>query len=99
VEAHVTNGKLRDAKRAAHALKGLCAQFGANEVTAVAKSIEEKSETLADVTALLPRLEISIKQTEAALAAHFKKTRRGKTHRVCFLIVMAPMKIATCNLD
>jgi PAS domain S-box-containing protein len=73
VEAHVKDGRLRDAKRAAHALKGLCAQFGAVAVTAIAKSIEETSESLAEVTALLPDLEISIKQTEAALAAHFAK--------------------------
>jgi CheY-like chemotaxis protein/HPt (histidine-containing phosphotransfer) domain-containing protein len=74
VEAFVKDGKLRDAKRAAHALKGLCAQFGAVKATAVAKSIEEKAESLEEVTALLPRLATSIKQTEAALAAHFSKT-------------------------
>jgi PAS domain S-box-containing protein len=73
IVGNVNAGKLQDAKRSAHALKGLSAQFGAVELAAVAKAIEERSSSIAEISALLPQLEVSATRTRAALAAYFGK--------------------------
>ncbi len=52
----VAESDLAAAKRAAHAMKGLAAQFGAPQVSAIAKSIEQEAATAADVAAQMPSL-------------------------------------------
>ncbi|TAK98796.1 MAG: PAS domain S-box protein [Rhodospirillaceae bacterium] len=74
VETHVKARKLREAKRSAHALKGLCAQFGAIEVAEIAKSIEERATTIDEIATLLPQLANSAAETRAALNAYLTKT-------------------------
>jgi CheY-like chemotaxis protein len=47
--AAVAAGDLVAAKRVAHALKGLAAQFGAPQVSAIAKTIEQETTSIAEV--------------------------------------------------
>ena len=54
--AAVAAGDLTESKRTAHAMKGLAAQFGAPQVSAIAKSIEQDAVTLADVASQMPSL-------------------------------------------
>ncbi len=61
-------GDLKQAKRTAHALKGLCAQFGAWRASNMAKFIEMDAGAVADITPLLPGLGDTITATERALA-------------------------------
>jgi len=60
---------LKQAKRTAHALKGLCAQFGAVRASAMAKFIEVDAGALAEIEPILPALANTIRETEKALAA------------------------------
>ena len=71
---HADSGNLRDAKRCAHTLKGLYAQFGATPVAAVAEDIEINSKDVADINTLLSPLADSIARTRGALDRHFQKS-------------------------
>ena len=74
VEKNVRDNKLRDAKRSAHALKGLCAQFGADKMAALAKLIEEKAASVDEVADLLPQLARAATDTRSALETYVAKT-------------------------
>ena len=50
-------GTLEDARRAAHDLKGICAQFGALQASAVARRIETETAGVAALREALPALE------------------------------------------
>jgi PAS domain S-box-containing protein len=69
LDAAVAGDDLKQAKRTAHALKGLCAQFGALRASAYAKFIEVDSSAVADVREVLPALSETLTATEQALAA------------------------------
>lgn len=73
--AAVTAADLKQAKRIAHALKGLCAQFGAQRASLLAAFIEVDAKNLADVAPLLPDLAQAITRAKQALAA--RKPRPG----------------------
>ncbi len=60
---------LQKAKRVAHALKGLCAQFGAPRVSELARQIEYQAKAAAEIRSLLPDIEIAIAETSAAFTA------------------------------
>lgn len=72
IEAAVKDKKLRDVKRAAHALKGLCAQFGCSGIAAQAKAIEENSSTLDEVSGLIADLSRTITATVVEVRARYK---------------------------
>jgi HPt (histidine-containing phosphotransfer) domain-containing protein len=67
----VAAGDLKKAKRTAHALKGLCAQFGAPRASSAAKVIEVDSKSLADVAPMLSEVAEAVAATEQALATRF----------------------------
>jgi len=67
--AAVSAGDFNQAKRTAHALKGLCAQFGATRASVLAKFIEMEASGLSDVADVLPQLSETIAAAERALAA------------------------------
>ena len=69
LSAAVAGGDLKQAKRTAHALKGLCAQFGAMRASDLAKIIEVDAASLDDVRPVLPDLMECLADTEKALAA------------------------------
>lgn len=69
---------VRTAKKAAHALKGLSAQFGALSLSDVARQIEVEAKTPAEIRAKLPELEAIIAATNShALAWRAKRTAAG----------------------
>ncbi len=72
IEAAVKDKKLRDVKRAAHALKGLCAQFGCSGIAVQAKVIEENSSTLDEVSGLIADLSRTITATVVEVRARYK---------------------------
>ena len=57
------------AQRTGHALKGLCAQFGAPRVTALAKFIEMEAATVDDIKQIMPDVRFEIAAVERALSA------------------------------
>ncbi len=61
-------GDLKQAKRTAHALKGLCAQFGAWRASNLAKFIEMEAGDVGTIAPMLPHLGDTILATEKALA-------------------------------
>jgi HPt (histidine-containing phosphotransfer) domain-containing protein len=63
----------KQAKRTAHALKGLCAQFGAVRASRLAKFIETEAEGLDDVRPILPLVAEAIAAADKALAARRAK--------------------------
>ena len=65
----VAAGDLKQAKRIAHALKGLCAQFGAVRASVLGKFVEMDAGNVAAVSPLLPVLNDIVAATETALAA------------------------------
>src|SRR5581483_6795810 len=69
--AAVAAGDLKKAKRTAHALKGLCAQFGAPRASGLAKIIEVDSKSVADIEPMLTDVADAVRATEHALAARF----------------------------
>jgi PAS domain S-box-containing protein len=69
LEAAVHAGDLKQAKRTAHALKGLGAQFGAVRAANLAKFIEMEAGAVDDVKALLPTLGDVVSETQKALTA------------------------------
>ncbi len=62
------NGDMKTSKRIAHALKGLCAQFGAPRVSYWAWRIEIRAVTLQDILTLLSEVEAAIQKTREAFA-------------------------------
>lgn len=60
---------LKQAKRTAHALKGLCAQFGAQRASGFGRFIEIDAASIADVRNVMPALVETVTATEQALAA------------------------------
>ena len=64
----VARSDLKTAKRIAHALKGLCAQFGAPRVAALARFIEDQAKDLDEVTPLLPQVDVAVDATQASFA-------------------------------
>ena len=73
LEAAMEAGDFKQAKRTAHALKGLCAQFGAARASRFAKFIEMEALSLADVGPILPELAEIIAATDKAFAARRAK--------------------------
>jgi PAS domain S-box-containing protein len=71
LSAAVAAGDLKKAKRTAHALKGLCAQFGAPHASRLAKIIEVDSQSLADIAPMLSDVADAVQATERALAVRF----------------------------
>jgi PAS domain S-box-containing protein len=69
--AAVAAGDLRKAKRTAHALKGLCAQFGAPRVSSLAQFIEVDSQSLDEIAPMLGQVAEAVGATEQALSARF----------------------------
>jgi len=62
-------GDLTQVKRTAHALKGLCAQFGAPRVSGLAKFIEMDADSIGAAQAVMHDLADTIAATEQAFAA------------------------------
>ena len=77
LSAAVHEGNLTQAKRTAHALKGLCAQFGAMRVSELAKFIEVEAHNLRGVEPVLPALADAIAATREALTARQKRLARA----------------------
>ncbi len=71
IETAIKEQRLPDAKRAAHALKGLCSQFGASGIAARAKSIEEGTESLGDISGLVLELSGTITATVKEVRARY----------------------------
>ncbi len=71
--AAVKAGDLRQAKRTAHALKGLCAQFGAPRASSIAKAIEADAGSLDEIAPLLAQVAAAVTDTERALAERFPR--------------------------
>jgi PAS domain S-box-containing protein len=69
LRAAVSADDLKKAKRVAHALKGLCAQFGAPKVSELARQIEYQAKAAAEIRPLVPQVEIAIAGTSAAFNA------------------------------
>ena len=67
----LTKDERKKAKRTAHALKGLCAQFGAPRASSLAKIIEVDSKSLADIEPMLADVADAVQATERALATRF----------------------------
>ncbi|MCC6914748.1 MAG: response regulator [Rhodospirillaceae bacterium] len=65
--AQVQAGDLAQVRRTAHALKGLCAQMGADGIAAIAEEIEIQCKDMDAVNDLLPRLEDGLREVLAAL--------------------------------
>jgi len=60
-------GDFSQAKRTAHALKGLCAQFGAMRASALSKFIEIEAAHLDDVAEVMPALSDAVAEAQLAL--------------------------------
>ncbi len=69
LRAATSAGDLKKVKHVAHALKGLCAQFGAPRVSELARQIECQAGEAGDAGRLVPQIEIAITETSAAFAA------------------------------
>ena len=68
LSAAVDADDLKKAKRTGHALKGLCAQFGAIRVSDFGNFIEMDAASVADVRSVLPKLAENVEATKKALA-------------------------------
>ena len=75
--AAVAEGDLRKAKRTAHALKGLCAQFGAPWASGLAKFIEVDSKNLDEIAPVLAQVADAVVATEQALAERFPRAAKS----------------------
>jgi CheY-like chemotaxis protein/HPt (histidine-containing phosphotransfer) domain-containing protein len=69
LRAAASSGDLKKTKRVAHALKGLCAQFGAPRVAGLARYIEDQAKDVADVVPLLGEVEDTVDATSVAFVA------------------------------
>ena len=70
-------GDLKGIKNTAHALKGLCAQFGAVHASKVAATFERPEATLEDIRSELPELTRSTKDAARAVREYTAKPRPG----------------------
>ncbi|MBX7200026.1 MAG: GAF domain-containing protein, partial [Rhodospirillaceae bacterium] len=73
--AAVKAGDLSTAKRTAHALKGLCAQFGAPHASSLAKFIEVESKSLDEIEPMLAQVAAAVTATEQALTERFPRVK------------------------
>jgi PAS domain S-box-containing protein len=78
LQVAASSGDLKKTKRVAHALKGLCAQFGAPRVAGLARFIEDRASDLAEVLPLLSELEDTVSATSVAFIAR-KQTLISKS--------------------
>jgi response regulator RpfG family c-di-GMP phosphodiesterase len=69
LKAAASSGDLKKTKRVAHALKGLCAQFGAPRVAGLARFVEDHASDLAEVLPLLGEVDDMVAATSVAFAA------------------------------
>ncbi len=69
LRAAASSGDLKKTKRVAHALKGLCAQFGAPRVAGLARFIEDQAKDMAEVVPLLGEVEDTVTATSVAFIA------------------------------
>lgn len=69
LDAAVSEENLKNAKRIAHALKGLTAQFGAPRVRDLAKFAEMEANTVDEIRKIMPDITDAISAAEQALAA------------------------------
>lgn len=69
LQAAVAAGDLKKSKRVAHALKGLCAQFGAPRAAGLARFIEDQAKSLAEIEPMLPDVEAAVAATSVTFAA------------------------------
>ena len=65
----VAAGYFEKSQRAAHALKGLCAQFGAPRVAALARFVENHLRSLDEILPLMPEIEETVAATTVAFTA------------------------------
>jgi HPt (histidine-containing phosphotransfer) domain-containing protein len=65
------------AKRAAHAMKGLAAQFGAPRVSMLARLIEDEAHSVADVSKTLGKLVNAVAEAAQAIKAREKAQEVG----------------------
>ena len=65
----VAAGDFEKSQRAAHALKGLCAQFGAPRVAALARFVENHLRSLDEILPLMPEIEETVAATTVAFTA------------------------------
>ncbi len=77
LEAAMIAEDLRAAQRTGHALKGLCAQFAAPRVTALAKFVEMDAASIDEIRKIMPDLRDSIAEVKRALAARSESTSRA----------------------
>lgn len=71
IELALAQGDTERLTRAAHSLKGSCANFGASQLRAVSERIEKlgRQGALPDVPALLPELKVEFAKVKADLEA------------------------------
>ena len=62
-------GDMDRARRAAHGLKGLAGNFGAQRIEAVARDIEHSTNALEDLDLLLPILASALEEMRAGIAS------------------------------
>jgi HPt (histidine-containing phosphotransfer) domain-containing protein len=65
----IANADMDEVKRAAHAMKGLAAQFGAPRVSLLARQIEHDCRTIADVSVVLGKVVAAVAATAQAIKA------------------------------
>ncbi|MGZ6253885.1 MAG: ATP-binding protein [Candidatus Binataceae bacterium] len=75
--AAITGGDLKEIGRMAHALKGLCAQFGAAQASALMRRIEVKELSLEEIRARMPEIKESIAAAAAAALVFRDSLRAG----------------------
>jgi len=66
-------GDIKRIKNTAHALKGLCAQFGASHVSKLALEVEQKSADLDGVRRMLPDFAEGVNEAKMALEKYLAK--------------------------
>jgi CheY-like chemotaxis protein len=69
----VASGDLEEVKRAAHAMKGLAAQFGAPQVSAIARRIEQEATSIPDVAGVLGALGAAVAATAQAIRGRIER--------------------------
>jgi HPt (histidine-containing phosphotransfer) domain-containing protein len=69
IETARVAGDMDRARRAAHGLKGLAGNFGAQRIETVARDIENAASALEDLDSLLPILATAIEEMRADIAS------------------------------
>lgn len=67
IHAAAASGDLKGTKQIAHALKGVCAQFGAPRLAGLAEFVEDRAEDMAEVLLVFREVEDVIAATAAAI--------------------------------